>query len=247
MSEGKLNILFPHAHVSVHAMSIKSIIVAQYGVGSHQLTTLLKRFKLQLSSSKNRTLFLERCIFHRLIPKFLNIRSPVKSRHAFSLVKKLQHNLLRETLTLARRKIHTTAKKIADANAKLKNDLSTEHYSIIERITDESYRRDFEKRKNKLRRKFDKMKEKSQRQNIQTSMRASTIKDPILQLQTGALPQDAIEVLKLGPKFAVTPKEIPKMEIITSIEKAALQLERNGNRDKASTLRHKVANILLHA
>ena len=37
------------------------------------------------------------------------------------------------------------------------------------------------------------------------------------------------------------------MEIITQIEKAAIQLERAGKRDKASDLRHTTTNILLNA
>ena len=50
----------------------------------------------------------------------------------------------------------------------------------------------------------------------------STIKDPILQLQSNPLPPEAVEVLKLGPKFALTPKEVPKMEIMAQVENAAL-------------------------
>ena len=58
---------------------------------------------------------------------------------------------------------------------------------------------------------------------------------------------DLIKIIQLGPKFAPTPKEIPKMEIVSEIEKAALQLEREGKKDKATNLRHQVTNILIHA
>ena len=37
------------------------------------------------------------------------------------------------------------------------------------------------------------------------------------------------------------------MDIITETEKAALQLEKQGKKDKATDLRHQVTNILLHA
>ena len=50
-----------------------------------------------------------------------------------------------------------------------------------------------------------------------------------------------------GPKFALTPKEVPKMEIMAQVENAALQLERNGKKDCATNLRHSVTNILLNA
>ena len=37
------------------------------------------------------------------------------------------------------------------------------------------------------------------------------------------------------------------MEIIAQVEKAALQLERNGEKEKATDLRHQTTNILLNA
>ena len=108
----------------------------------------------------------------------------------------------------------------------------------------QSYQRDFDQRKKKLRDKFEKLRPK---QPTQQPSRPSTITNPILQLQQTPLPPEAIELLRLGPKFAVTPKEIPNMEIIASVEKAALQLERNGKKEDATDLRHKTTNILLNA
>ena len=227
-------------------MSIKSIISAQYGLGVHRQTTRFKRLKLQLSSAKNRTLFLERLRHHRLIPKFLKNRCPIKSHCASKLTTNYQSALLRECLTLARGKLHRASKSIAKIDASLKLHLSTEHYDLITRITNQSYEKDFERRKTKLKEKFEKILG-TQRPPLQPPQRPTTIKNPVLQLQPQPLPAEAIEVLKLGPKFALTPKDIPKMDIITETEKAALQLERDGKRDKAADLRHNVTNILLHA
>jgi hypothetical protein len=60
-----------------------------------------------------------------------------------------------------------------------------------------------------------------------------TIKNAVLQLQdSGPLPPEAIDVLSLGPKFAVMPKEVPKMQIIAEVEKVALPLERKKKKKK---------------
>jgi hypothetical protein len=57
------------------------------------------------------------------------------------------------------------------------------------------------------------------------------------------MPPEAISVLNLGPKFALT----PKMQIITEVEKVAPTLERNDKRKEAGELRHQTTNILLRA
>ena len=77
------------------------------------------------------------------------------------------------------------------------------------------------------------------------SNRPSLIKNPILQLQKDKpLTAETISLLSLGPKFAVTPKEIPKMEIVAATENNWQRLERKGEKDKAQVLRHEVVEIL---
>ena len=73
-------------------------------------------------------------------------------------------------------------------------------------------------------------------------------KNPVLQLQkNGDLSPEEISLLSLGPKFSVTPQEVPRMDIICETEKNAQKLERRGEKDKAQTLRHVVAETLRKA
>ena len=155
--------------------------------------------------------------------------------------------MLRECLTLARRQLHRLVHHITRIKENLQKKLSNKHLLLIYRVTDDSYQKDFNKRKSKLRVKFEKLQSKNRPPTSSQPSRPSTITNPVLQLQSDPLPPEAVDLLKLGPKFAVTPKEIPKMQIITQIEKAALQLEWNGQKDKAVDLRHRSANILLNA
>jgi hypothetical protein len=70
----------------------------------------------------------------------------------------------------------------------------------------------------------------------------------VLELQeTGSLPPEAVSLLMIGPNFSITPNEIPKMEIMTEIEKCCISLIRQGKTREAENLRHQSANILIHA
>ena len=210
-------------------MTLKSTITAQYGVRTYKLTSRLKHLKIQLATAKNRTLFLERCVFHKLIPKSFKNRCPIKSRRAIQLTRNYEFAILRETLTQARRKMHQTKKEIDKLDCDLHLKLSENLYETVNRITEGSYKKTFEKKKKELKEKFEKI-QNAQKPTIQAPSRPSTIKNPVLQRQTEPLPPEAEEVLQLGPKFAVAPSKIEKMEITASIESAALELERNGKK-----------------
>ena len=96
----------------------------------------------------------------------------------------------------------------------------------------------------KLTNKFKKLNTKnaaSQRQ----STRPSLIKQPVQQLQKdNPLPPEAVSLLSLGPKFVVTPKEIPKMEIMCEVKKVCLTLERKGKKEEAQEVCHNTAELL---
>ena len=100
------------------------------------------------------------------------------------------------------------------------------------------------KNKDRLTKKFETL-EKKQGKPVPQTARPSLIKDPVLQLQEEPLPKEAVSLLSLGTKFALNPKEIPKMDIIEDVEKTCLSLERKGKKKEAETLRHETASILL--
>jgi hypothetical protein len=79
-------------------MTIKDLITTRYGTRFHAATKLFKRLSLQIASSKNRILFLERCLFQGITPKFLRQKCPIKSHRAQKLMKKHQKDLLHELL-----------------------------------------------------------------------------------------------------------------------------------------------------
>ena len=70
------------------------------------------------------------------------------------------------------------------------------------------------------------------------------VKSSVLDL-AGDIPEHQRKILDLGPNFAVTPKIIPYMDIVTSTEVEALNLEKEGQYAKAELLRKEVKLILL--
>ena len=126
--------------------------------------------------------------------------------------------------------------KIKTLKDQLKSTLSNEHFNLVLRLNNSSYESHFSKHKERLTKKFEKI-ENKQWKPVPTTNRPSLIKDPVLQLQKDPRPPSAVSLLSLGTKFAVTPREVPKMEIIEEVEKTYLSLERKGKGKEAETLR----------
>ena len=227
-------------------MTLKDHISSRYGAGIQRRVSTLSRDKTKLAKTKNHVIFLERCLSYRIIPTFLRSRCPIKSKHANKLTKRYQLDILRAALHLERKKWHKLCYKIRLAKSFLVQKLNQTDYNVVNRISESTYERNFTKVKQKLKEKFEKLKSQFVKESV--ASRPSLIKNPILQLQKDKpLTAEMVSLLSLGPKFAVTPKEIPKMEIISATEKSCQKLERKGEKDKAQVLRHEVAEILKKA
>ena len=73
------------------------------------------------------------------------------------------------------------------------------------------------------------------------------VKNCVLNLVDIEIPRNQQDLLNLGPKFAVTPRNIPYMDIITTTEVEALSLERKKQFAAAELLRQEVKKILSNA
>ena len=136
-------------------------------------------------------------------------------------------------------------KKCNDQKNLLQQKLTDSDFEKIEKITDTAREREFLKHRSKLKNKVERLIAEKTPQTPETS-RPSTIKNPVLQLQKEPLPPEALAVLQKGPKFALTHKKIPNMEIIQGSEKAAQELERQNLPEQAEKLRQDVA-VSLHS
>ena len=225
-------------------MSLKMTIAAEYGLGVKKKVNELSRIKLKRAAFKNSLVFLERCKSHSVIPTSFRNRCPLRSKRSKRICTKYQFSLLNEAIYLKRKDFHRNCNKQKKISEYLKNILSEEHFQLVERVTNSGYEASFQKHKERLKNRFERIKPK-----IPTlPNRQSVITNPVLQVENDlVIPPEAISLLSLGPKYAVTPKENPNMEIVAEFEKVCLSLERKGKNGEASVLRHEVSDTILKA
>ena len=108
-------------------------------------------------------------------------------------------------------------------------------------MTDESREEEFLKKKKQLIEKCNSLLDKHSRHN---NYKTRLIKPTILNLTKEEIPKHYESLLNLEPKFVPTDKNLPSMDIITSTESCALDMEHNHKENEAETLRQNVSNIL---
>ena len=123
----------------------------------------------------------------------------------------------------------------------LKNILSEENYILIQNVTDDFREKEFLKKNKQLIEKYNSLLDKYyQHSNYKTSL----IKPAILNLTKEKIPKHYEYLINLGPKFVPTSKNLPFMDIITSTQSCALDMEHNHREHQAETVRQNVSNIL---
>ena len=128
----------------------------------------------------------------------------------------------------------------------LRNKKEIGNTSIIWSYLASSKEKKFIEVRTKLKNKFELLYEaKYKRPFKKTNENQTAVKSCVLDLASD-IPDNQRTILNLGPKFAVTPKIIPYMEIVTSTEIEALNLEKEGQHPKAELLRQEVKRILIN-
>ena len=193
--------------------------------------------------------FLNRCIHHKMIPKFLQIKSPLPTRCVNNITNNYRRQLLLATKNDTKRRYYQHIKRISEKKEYLKDKLSVDHYNTVLRITESSREKKFLETKNKLKNKFELLYSSKYKKEFTSNGRNTneTIKDCVLNLADSVIPKNQKELLNLGPKFAIASKNIPYMDIITTTEVEALSLEKQDQFAKAELLRQEVKIILFNA
>ena len=227
-------------------MSLKTIITATYGSSTYASTAKLQEVSCKAATAKNQVTFLNRCIRHQIIPRFLQIKSPFPSKRIKNITEEHKKKLLIATRNDAKTRYFKRSEESKQLTQILREQLSDEHFSTITRVTASSKEKKFLEVRTKLKNKFELLYEaKYKRPFTKTNENQTAVKNCVLDL-AGDIPDDQRTILNLGPKFAVTPKTIPYMEIVTSTEVEALNLEKEGQHAKAELLRQEVKRILIN-
>ena len=197
--------------------------------------------KVKASTAKNQLIFLERCIKHNILPKSFRLKPPIKSIKGHNIMKDCSKKLVVLAKNNAKERMYSSLKKVEEIKLYLKDILSEEHYILIQNVTDNSREKEFLKKKKQLIEKYNSLLDKySQYSNCKPSL----IKSAILNLTKEEIPKHYESLLNLGPKFVARNKNLPFMDIMTSTESCALDMEHNHKQNEAETLRQNVSNIL---
>ena len=227
-------------------MSLNSLITTTYGSGTYKRTTKLQEVQCKAAAAKNQLTFLNRCIHHNIIPRFLQLRSPLPSKRVKNIMEEHKRKLLVAIRNDTKTRYFKRIKECNQLIQLLKEELSEEHFHLILRITLSCREKKFIEIKTKLKNKFELLYNKKYKKPFSKTFQENPtmMKDCVLDL-AGNIPEKQLAILNLGPKFAVTPTTIPYMNIITVTEVEALNLEKKEEYAKAELLRKRVKDILM--
>ena len=229
-------------------MSFKHIIETTYGSGTHHKTSLYMKKLTKMTRAKNQLVFLNRCIHHQLIPRFLRVHCPITSVRGTNITEQYHRDLLIPTRNDTRSRFFRSHRDKNVMLMEIQMIISEEHYNLLRRITEATREKVFNSTKNKLKQKFELLFQEKYRRPFSTNQpNSSHVKNCVLNLHTNEIPENHKELLNLGPKFAVNPRSIPYMDIITTTEVEALKLENQEEPAKAALLRREVQTILKKA
>ena len=222
--------------------NLKEYITAIYGDSIYKKTLKLKEAKKDIAKTKNQFIFLQRCVKHKLIPKSLRIKCPVRNSRTTKIVKQYRFELLRSMKNDAKHRYFKCVEVAKDVHDGLSLLLSDEDMILVSDITEKAREAMFIRSKERLVKKFKILQGDNNLNRIERPK--VYVKSPVLNLVPDEIPESHKDLLSLGPKFVPNTKVIPYMDIVSITESSALKLEYNKKVSEAQVLRKDVLKVL---
>lgn len=121
-------------------MSLKDLLITNYGISLYKKTSRLQDQVCKQATAKNQVVFLTRCLYHNIFPRFLQIHSPIKSKYATNVTLQFKRKLLVCAVKEAKVRHHKCIREIENLTHDINNIVSREHYDLIMNLS-ESCRR----------------------------------------------------------------------------------------------------------
>ena len=115
-------------------MSFKTLITTTYGSGTYKRTRTLQEVHCKAAIAKNQLTFLNRCIHHKIIPRFLQIKSPLPSQRVKNIMEEHKKKLLIATRNDTKNRYFKRVTEYKELDRKLKEQLSQEQFDLLQRI-----------------------------------------------------------------------------------------------------------------
>ena len=117
-------------------MSYKNYISTTYDSSVYKKITKLKDLKMRAAAAKNQKIFLDRCISNSVFPKFVQVKSPVRTKQGHNITREYRKKLLIAAKNESSKRFHFVTRTIIDLTRTLKEDLNEKDYDDMMQFTD---------------------------------------------------------------------------------------------------------------
>ena len=205
--------------------SLKLYLSTTYGAKTQLQVAKLEYRVKQVARFKNHLTFNLRCLHKKVLPLGLNIKSPVNTTRAKSLMWRVGFRLLRERIAII---THTVDRIVSDSErieVNLSNILSNVDFQRTMELCNKSYMNEFRRVRSRQLRKFDCLMKKHQKSSGTSTGPPGLNKDKwVINLSGQELSESEVSLLQKGMNFAISPSKLPLLQIITPIEQAMQKL-----------------------
>ncbi|XP_072165864.1 uncharacterized protein [Diadema setosum] len=220
-------------------VNIFTRITSTYGHNALQLVRRHERCLRRLARFNNHLTFLMRSIKSSVIPKDLRIKSPVHTQGARRAAETASIRFLRERILLTRLTRDSTEKEVSITASDIHVLLSPADSNEI-RLHDAIFRDVFQKSKERQQAKFlDLLVPTTQTRHE----RAVDTEKWVVNLSSRTLSPTENSLLKKGMSFAIAPKRIPAVEIVSRVESTIRTLDA----ESKESIRKDISTVLQQA
>ena len=206
-------------------ISFKTYLRSSYGEQTQTESARYGKCLEKLARYKNHVVFSARCKRQGIIPVSLRIRSPVNSERGKEIAEKASKRFLNERLRLANNRVRQLQDERKRRELRLRQTLKEEDYRKLNTMSVQHAEKLFERTKEKQQAKFDRWikTQRTTNQHIQPKYRERWVAN----LSDHKLTEEEEALLRKGLNFAKTPREIPREEIISSVESSLRECSEN--------------------
>ena len=119
-------------------MSYKTLITNSYGDEVYNSTKELQQLKRKSAITKNRWIFLNRCLFHHIVPKSFKTRSTLNTRKGWNITKQYIRQIMIAIRNSEKEKYIKFLRKISVVESGLRKAMRQPDFDDLAQITNKS-------------------------------------------------------------------------------------------------------------
>lgn len=225
-------------------MNLHATIRSEYGQDSVELLRDLENTARKIARFKNHLRFNLHCKHHHVTPTSLKLSSTVQGIAAKNILRKAERSLIGVRIGQTSRKIKQLTARKEKLNAEVIENLP-DHRPEVTEFIEQAQLREHNVCKTRQIEKFRKLQSNLKRKEVNNGQVGNSIATEcmsrwVTNSSKRILNDPELSVLQKGLNFAVTPKHVPVVDIITITEGACRSL----NSGQSDELRAKILNVL---